>query len=145
MLFNSAYSPKPRVQLTCLDLTRTKQSFKDECDINTIIKRFLKTGQLDLANKLEPRYGDCTGIEYTSAMQTVAAAKSLFNDLPSEVRSRFANEPALFLDFIQDDKNREEARALGLLKPIVEPVVTQAVSSSPVLQPTEPVQEKPAA
>lgn len=128
----SAYSPyKIKVALTCPPPGRTKQSFKAECDINTIIKRFMKTGVLDFVAKNEPRYGDCTGIEYTKAMQTVAAAKSLFNDLPAALRARFENEPALFLDFIQDEKNRDEARELGLLKPV-------AASSPPEATPPAP-------
>lgn len=115
------YEEKLQVQLICPTKGRTKQSFKDECDVNVIIKRFLKTGILDFANKHEPRYGDTTGIEYTQAMQTVAAAKSLFMEMPPHLRSRFENEPAKFLDFVQDEKNREEAERLGLLKPKATP------------------------
>lgn len=116
-MFNSAYSPKSRIQTDVSGPSLTKQSFKDECDINHILKRFLKTGILDFTNKNQARYGDTTGMEYTQAMQTVAAAKSLFNELPAPLRARFENEPAKFLDFVQDDKNRDEARELGLLKP----------------------------
>jgi len=114
-----AYSlnhPKPTLDCPEKPFGRTKQSFKAECDINTIIQRFLKTGQIDLANRLEPRYGDATGLEYTQAMLTVAKAKSLFAELPAALRGRFENDPAKFLDFVQDDKNMEEARELGLLK-----------------------------
>lgn len=134
-VIRSAYSVKPQVQFDCLEAEkpygRTKQSFKDECDINTIIQRFLRTGQLDLANKLEPRYGDCTGIEFQSACQTVAAAKSLFAELPAALRNRFENEPAKFLDFVHDDRNIEEARELGLLKPKADPAVTPAPAPAP--------------
>lgn len=116
-LIRSLYSRKHSVQLTCTTKGRTKQSFKAECDINSIVSRFLRTGILDFAQKNQPRYGDTTGCEYQSAMQTVATARSLFNDLPAALRSRFENEPAKFLDFVQDDRNREEALALGLLRP----------------------------
>lgn len=113
----TAYGKKIKVRTFFTGAGRTKQSFKAECDINTIIDRYLKTGVLEYANKNEPRYGDVTGIEYQDAMQKVAAAKTLFNELPAGVRDRFDNEPALFLDFVQDDANREEAEKLGLLKP----------------------------
>lgn len=118
MQFISAYSPKQRVQVHNTTPSRTKQAFKAECDINNIISRFLKTGVLDFANKNQARYGDVTGLEYQDAMFKVAAARSLFNQLPAAIRDRFENEPAKFLDFVQDDKNREEAAALGLLKPV---------------------------
>lgn len=136
--FNSAYSPKTRVQTFNTEPSRTKQSFKAECDINTIISRFLKTGTLDFAAKNEPRYGDCTGIEYQSAMQTVAAAKTLFQELPAALRARFENEPAHFLDFVHDEKNRDEARELGLLKPATEPVAAPATAPATPLAPTAP-------
>lgn len=117
-IIRSAYSKKSRVQVHFTGKGRTKQSFKAECDINTIISRFMRTGVLDFANKNQPRYGDTTGLEYQGAMQIVAGAKSLFNELPAALRDRFDNEPALFLDFVQDERNREEAQALGLLKPV---------------------------
>lgn len=139
MEFRTAYSPKERVKLQCAasasDPSRTKQSFKAECDINTIIARFLRTGILDYAEKHEAQYGDATGVDFTQAMQTVAKAQSMFNDLPSALRNRFKNEPALFLDFIHDDKNRDEARKLGLLKPepapAPEPVKTATAAPAP--------------
>jgi len=127
----SAYSQKNRVQLTCSTKGRTKQAFKDECDINIIIKRFMRTGVLDFTQKNQPRYGDCTGMEYQKAVQTVADAKTLFNELPAELRSRFDNEPALFLDFVQDERNMEEARELGLLKPVEPPKAEVAIPPAP--------------
>lgn len=117
-IIRSTFSNKLPVQLTCTTKGRTKQSFKAECDINTIISRFLRTGVLDFAQKNQPRYGDCTGVDYQAALNTVAAAKSLFQELPAALRSRFENEPAKFLEFVQDERNYEEARALGLMKPV---------------------------
>lgn len=143
--FNSAYSVKTRVQvLTVPQPSMTKQSFKDESDINNILKRFLKTGVMDFAQKNEPRYGDTTGLEFTQAMQTVAAAKSLFAELPAHLRARFENEPAKFLDFVQDDNNREEARALGLLKPsAVAPELEATPLAAPLAAPGEHEHSEP--
>jgi len=145
----SAYEPKPQVQFSCLETElpygRTKQSFKDECDINVILRRFLKTGQLDLANRLEPRYGDCTGIEFQNAVNTVAAAKSLFAELPAQLRARFENEPAKFLDFVQDDRNEDEARKLGLLKePVAAPPAPAPAPTVPEAPKTAPAASPPA-
>ena len=36
----------------------TKQSFVDECDINTILQQFAKTGQISHINEKQPRYVD---------------------------------------------------------------------------------------
>lgn len=47
--------------LKCEDGTRTQQQFKDECDINEIMRRFGKTGQVP-SNVRAPMYGDFTEV-----------------------------------------------------------------------------------
>lgn len=116
--FISAYAPKLKVSLSFpADEGRTKQSFKDECDINNIMARFQKTGVIAFANKFQARYGDVTGVDFANAMRVVADARTMFAELPARVRERFANDPARFLEFVQNPANKDEARALGLLKP----------------------------
>lgn len=114
----TAYGPKLKISESFTTVGRTKQSFKAECDINNIMARFLKTGLLDFVQKNEPRYLDTSGFDYQSAAFKVAGAKSMFNELPARVRERFDNEPANFLYFMADERNREEAQQLGLLKPV---------------------------
>lgn len=116
--FRTAYSPKSRQQIHFTGPSRTKQSFKDECDINTIMRRYQSTGILpDLMNQKNPQFLDVTGIDYQEAMQTVAEAHSLFQELPSRIRNRFKNDPAEFLAFTSDEKNRQELAEMGLLSP----------------------------
>lgn len=112
----SAYSPKKRVQVQFEGKGRTKQSFKDECDINNIIARFLRTGVMDFTQKNEPRYSDVTGIEFDQAMRVVAHARTMFEELPAKIRAEFENDPAAFLDFVQDPANREACEELGLMR-----------------------------
>lgn len=133
-----AYGPKLRVQIDCSQGGRTKQSFREECDINNIMARFKKTGVLDFAAKNEPRYADCTGANFTQAMNIIAAANSMFEELPSHLRARFENDPVQFLDFVQDDKNRDEAQELGLLKP--EEVDNDQAGGDSLRRTQEPVQ-----
>lgn len=113
----SAYGPKLKVSITfpCGE-GRTKQSFKDECDINNIMARYQKTGVLDFAGKHQAQYGDCTNIEFQAGLDIISNAKKMFADLPSSVRRRFDNDPGEFLEFINDAGNREEAQRMGLLK-----------------------------
>lgn len=113
----SAYGPKLSSALTCPETGRTKQSFKAECDINNIMAKYQKTGVLDFARKNEPRYGDCVGAEFNSAMLLVAGAQSMFQQLPSSTRAYFKNDPAAFLDFVDDPKNYDEMARMGLLVP----------------------------
>lgn len=135
--FITAYGPKSATPMTFEGPGKTKQSFKDETDINNILARFQRTGLLEFTNKNQPQYADCTGIEYQAGMETIRKASALFQSLPSSVRARFHNEPAEFLDFVQDDKNRDEARQMGLLRP-EEPKATPAPTSHSH-QPYEPL------
>ena len=66
-------------------------------------------------------YGDFSEVgDYQQALDTIQRAKLQFDNLDSRVRERFKNDPAKFLEFVQDKNNLEEARKLGLLK-LVEP------------------------
>lgn len=117
--------------LICRDSSLAQQQFRDECDINTILRRFNVTGQLPVGS-VQPQYGDFSGIyDYRTALDAVRAAQESFDALPAKVRSRFANDPAAFVDFCSDESNREEMKALGLL---IEKAAPAAEKS-----PTEPI------
>ena len=101
--------------LHCEDATLTQQHFKDECDINNILRQFNVTGLLPEA-PLSPRYGDFTGIsDYHSALNQVIAAEDEFMALPAQIRSRFDNDPAKLIDFLDNQENKDEAIKLGLV------------------------------
>ena len=111
--------------LHCEDATLTQQHFKDETDINNILRQFNITGLLP-EQPLSPRYGDFTGIgDYHSALNAVIAADDQFMALPAILRARFENDPAQLIDFLSDENNRSEAEKLGLLEvPKAESTVT---------------------
>lgn len=109
--FRTAYGPKLRVQQhTTPGRSRTKQSFKAECDINAIMKRYLTTGVLQNLAKGEPRYLDCTGADYLNSMNTIAGARSLFEALPAEIRLEFKNDPMRLLEFAETASDADLAR-----------------------------------
>lgn len=124
--------------------TRTKQSFKAECDINHILRKFQTTGALTHFNQHSAQYGDTTGIEFQNAMETVAQANTMFAELPSSLRNRF-RDPATFLDFVADEKNHAEMVELGLresppAKPEAKPTVSEA-DAKPATSEAEPVSQ----
>lgn len=93
----------------------TKKAFKDECDVNHIMRRFEKTGQLPVINRGTPLYGDYSEVPtYQDALNIVERAEQQFAGLPSVVRARFANDPAQFLNFANDPTNAEEMVKMGL-------------------------------
>lgn len=96
--------------------TMTQQQFKDECDINNIVKKFNTTGQFTHLTSRTGQYADFSLItDYQDMLQTVQYAQEAFGSLPAEVRAQFRNDPGNLLQFIQDEKNYEKAQELGLL------------------------------
>lgn len=105
----------------------TKQSFKDECDVNKIIARFEKTGMIEAINKNQPFYGDVSAlVDYHEALNVVAEAQSLFNAMSAEVRERFSNDPEKMIAFLNDKKNDKEAIEMGLITPPPPATVSKA-------------------
>lgn len=131
LMFRSAYSPRKRVSITFPEQSKhTKQEFKEECDINNIMAQYLINGILPNMNERAPQYLDVTGYDYQQSMDLIAGAQTLFNELPSGVRLRFENDPAQFLDFCSDEKNRSEMAEMGLLRPKQEWVIPYPTSES---------------
>jgi len=111
----TAYGPKERLgDIGDLGASLTKQSFTKECDINNIMAKYQKTGAIDHVNKHEASYGYATSDDFQSALETVARGKKMFEELPSTIRTKFENDPAKFLNFVQDEKNITEMQELGL-------------------------------
>jgi len=95
----------------------TKQSFKDECNINKIMAKFQRTGVLNHYAKHQHQYGDIPAIQYADALNIIADANSMFEELPSTVRAQFENDPAKFLEFAENPDNLDKMRDLGLAIP----------------------------
>lgn len=73
--------------------TYTQQHFREEVDVNTIMRRFGVTQELPLG-PATGIYGDFTGItDYESAVERIEGARNAFMQLPAEVRERFDNDP----------------------------------------------------
>lgn len=94
---------------------RTHQEFKNDVDINLIMKRFRKTGQLAHVRADQPFYGDFTEpMDYMSCLDRVDAAQEGFLSLPAAVRQMVGNDPAKFLEAIQDPEQMELMMDAGL-------------------------------
>lgn len=138
--YRSRITPRVRVTVPVDPVSKTKQSFKDECDINVIMRRYEATGILPGMERMAgARYVDCTGADFQAAQMLVASAKSMFNELPSRIRDRFGNDPQKLMEFLEDGRNLEEARELGLARPEAVEATPLAVRvvGSPVGDPSE--------
>lgn len=104
--------------------TIVQQQFRDEVDINTIVRRFGVTGQMPFGADAGV-YGDFTGIsDYESALSMIEGSRSRFNSLPPEVRERFGNDPGRMIEFAQSVSEEE---FLAGTQPSPPPVVVPPV------------------
>lgn len=84
------------------DTGRTRQSFKDECDVNKIISRFETTGVIQHLQQVQGRYADVSEVgSYHEAINLVMSVRNEFQALPAKLRAQFNNDPAQFLDAVQ--------------------------------------------
>lgn len=108
------FRERPRLMLHTGKDTPVQQQFKAECDINTLMKKYQQSGLIP-QNVKPPFYGDFTDVpDYQKAMNIVNEAQSLFSSMSSDIRKRFDNDPAKFLEFCNDPENGEELIKMGL-------------------------------
>lgn len=123
---------KSRVQLVCLDESMAQQHFREECDINTIVRRFGLTGEMP-SNYRAPVYGDFEGInDFQSALNAVRSAGEAFMEMPAALRAKFLNDPQKLVEFVGNEENRDEAIKLGLVPPPPPAPAPVSSASSPV-------------
>lgn len=122
-----------RVALICDEPSLTKQSAKDECDINAIMKKYERTKLVSHINQNPGFYDDVSEVpDYQGALAVVSQAHDMFASMPAQLRARFQNDPGVFLSFVADPLNADELVQLGL-----------AVTSVKV-EPKVPASEPPA-
>lgn len=104
--------------LRCEDASRTRQEFKDECDINILMSRYDRNGVLPPTNGAEPQYLDVSNVpDLAQAFDIVEQASKAFFTLSAAVRREFDNDPIKFVAFAEDSKNLERMREWGLAPP----------------------------
>lgn len=97
------------------DPGKTQQHFRDDANINILIKRFLKGKAFPMPDGMG-LYGDFSNVpDYQTAQMLLLNAQSQFDALPSSIRNRFNNKPAELVAWVADPDNLDEARDLGLL------------------------------
>ena len=119
--------------ITAFSKTKTQQNFKEQCDINRIVKQFAGTGELQQRQGTPLSADEFVGVmDYHTAMNAVRRGDEAFMALDARTRERFDN-PGVFVDFCMDPSNLEELRKMGLAIPAAEPVAP-VEQSSPVAE-----------
>jgi len=98
---------------------RTKQSYKDECDINKIMQRFAQTNTISHLAKHQGQYGDFSEFDFHEQTRMLTKGREIFDDLPAEVRREFGQSPAAFFQYVNDPANADDlhTKIPGLAKP----------------------------
>jgi len=119
MKFRSAYSPPVKVEFISTEPSLTRQAFREECQINSILDRYQKTGIVEHVNTHSPQYGDISALDFKEAQDTLAKARTMFEELPSAAREHFHHDPQEFLEYVNevDDVKLNLLADLGLTKP----------------------------
>lgn len=72
-------------------------SFREECDISTIIKKY-QNGDISVLKQREGMFGDFTNLPktYAEMLQLRIDSERAFNSLPLEVKQKFNNDEMQF-------------------------------------------------
>lgn len=96
------------------DPGKTEQSHKAEVDINAIIKKHGIDMIAKTSKVIQLKYDDNPDNDFQETMNMLIKANQSFESLPSQIRRRFANDPAQFMDFVHNKDNQEEMYNMGL-------------------------------
>lgn len=125
------YRPHDKLTTKFLKPSRTKQEFREDCDVNVIIRRFTKSGILPSSNA-NPQYIDAASLpDLQGAMAIMLEAEKHFMSLPAQVRKEFDNSPVKYVEFATDPKNIDVLREWGIapkLPPKPEPQKVEIVN-----------------
>lgn len=107
-----------RTALTCLDATKTQQHLAAEQDINNILAKFMRTGEL--ATVGNPVYQDLPDVvDLQDQMVTSWQVEEAWQNLSAEVRNTL-KDPNTFVKYVEHCLERgdlSELEKLGLAKP----------------------------
>jgi phage internal scaffolding protein len=122
---------------TKIDDRKTKaiQSEKKHSDINNIVAKAMKTGQLPVLMNREPLPEFPDVQSYQDAMNKVVFANQQFERLPAKIREKFHNSPVLMLSALEDSKTdsavRQKLEEFGLLDKQPSPPAEQSGEAAP--------------
>jgi len=135
-----------RTGLFCKDPSLTKQEFKEESDINVILERFQRGGDLP-PPVLPEHFTDLSERPtYFDIQSRLAQANTAFYQLNAKIRSEHLNDPARWADAVVAATNAQDGDALlrlGLTLEAEKPQTAKEPRSPPTGTPAAGNGEKP--
>lgn len=97
--------------------TLTRSSFRDECNINSIMAKAVKGLNVPINSK-SPLFGDVSnmGTYHEMNLRLQEIQNEFLHTVPAEVRLKFGNDSGRFADWLQKPENKDEAIRLGLIE-----------------------------
>ena len=125
------HSPR-EFAFTCEGESLTQQQFVEECDVNNILAKYRRTGLVTHLSKHSGQFGDFSNIEdYQTSLGKIMQAQQSFEMLPSELRSKFGNDPGKLIEFMSDEKNLEDCYKFGLkIRPEKKETIQEAMEKA---------------
>lgn len=87
---------------------RTKQAFRESCDINKILARAARTGTISHMAKHQAEYGDFAEFDFLEAQTTITRGQQIFDELPAEIKREFGQSPEAFFNYVNDPANADK-------------------------------------
>nr|QJB20877.1 MAG: internal scaffolding protein [Microvirus sp.] len=120
-----------------IDASMTRQEFQEECDINSIMKRYQRTGVISHMNKTAPQYLDLSDVpDLQQSLNVMMTAEAAFMRLPAVVRREFNNDAVEFVDFASKAESLPKMREWGLAPPVTAPAGGEG--ATPPMPPAPP-------
>lgn len=104
--------PRTHQPLNCPEPGRTKQAFKDDCDINKIMGRYRKTGKVPQSMRPK-RYGEQKIDGFTEMHNKIASVKTMFEELPPETKALFEDQND-FIEALSNPDREDELVEAGV-------------------------------
>ena len=133
VFYNRFSKRPPRVTAKLSDVSCVKASFKDEADINNIVKRY-QAASYDprMIEQKQSFYADFSAdVDLSAAYAAIDVAQSEFEALPSPVREAFGNDPVQFVDAFKSPDVLTTHRDLFVSSGIMSPSALAAPELSP--------------
>lgn len=112
--------------------SKTKQEFKQECNINHIVELYKKGAPLPL-QITAGQFSDVSELgDYKTALDTVMEAERVFKTLPLVIKQAVNNTAAGFIDYVNDPSNKDQLVDWGLIAgPEVPEVAVETATETP--------------
>lgn len=106
-------------QPPCTGESKTRQEFKDECDIHKKLELWRRAGINPLADASPGIYGDFYHLpeaeDFLAATKIVSHLTDAFSMLPGVLRQQLGNNPENLIHWLSDPENRSRAVEYGIL------------------------------